>query len=90
MTEKEKEFTQGLIYCILNEGAYYVDFTGTTISPYNLREALKDNGFEEDAYDCNCKDYWWSFKHPNVGTVTMFFNAESFELTLRVDNDAKT
>ena len=65
MTDKEKKFTYGLINCVLNEGAYYVDFTGTTISPYNLAEVLKDNGFIEDEYDCNGSDYWRYFHHYN-------------------------
>ena len=38
--------------------------------------------------DCNEYDYWWEFSHPNVDTVTMFFNAESFELTLEVRKNA--
>jgi len=59
-----------------------IDFTGTTISPYNLREVLFDNGFKDDIYDNNAMDYWWYFIHPKYGRVTMYFEANSFMLVL--------
>ena len=59
-----------------------IDFTGTTISPYNLREMLIENGFKDSDYDNNSMEYWWCFSHFEYGIVTMYFNAESFELVL--------
>lgn len=86
MTKKENQIVQAVIDEVFH-GLKYYDFTGSTISPYNLAEALKDSGFIEDVFDCNGFDYWWEFNHPNVGWLVMFFNAESFELTLEVRND---
>lgn len=85
-TKEERELAQKHIDNIFN-GATSSDLTGTTLSPYNLAEALRDNGFIEDEYDCNGADYWRYFHHPNVGCLVMFFNAESFELILEVRND---
>lgn len=83
LTEEERNFVQTTLDKFLTDFEP-VHFTGTSISPYNLREVLMDNGFTEDVYDNNSMDYWWYFIHPKYGRVVMFFNAESFELVLSV------
>lgn len=59
-----------------------VKFTGSTISPYNIKTVLLDNGFVEEYYDENSYDYWWSFTHPKYKNAVVNFCAESFELKL--------
>ena len=89
MTEKEKEFLQNIIIGIKYMSSDIpIDLTCTILSPYNLKEMLYLNGYTLTCNDCNEYDYWWEFSHPNVDTVTMFFNAESFELTLEVRKNA--
>ena len=83
LTEEERNFVQTTLDKFLTDFEP-VNFTGTTISPYNLREVLLDNDFKDDVYDNNSMDYWWCFMHPKCGRVVMFFNAESFELVLSV------
>ena len=83
LTEEERNFVQTTLDKFLTDFEP-VNFTGTSISPYNLREVLMDNDFRDDVYDNNSMDYWWCFIHSKYGRVTMFFNAESFELVLSV------
>lgn len=83
LTEEERNFVQTTLDKFLTDFEP-VNFTGTSISPYNLREVLMDNDFKEDVYDNNSMDYWWYFIHSKYGRVIMFFNAESFELVLSV------
>lgn len=83
LTTEERNFVQTVLDKFLTDFEP-IDFTGTSISPYNLREVLMDNDFRNDVYDNNFMDYWWCFMHPKWGRVTMFFNAESFELVLSV------
>lgn len=82
MTKEEQVFVLRKINELLEGRTNKVDFTGTTISPYNLRFVLREAGFVEDTFDNNSTDYWWYFKHPKIDRVEMFFNAESFELVL--------
>lgn len=83
LTEEERNFVQTTLDKFLIDFEP-VNFTGTSISPYNLREVLMDNDFKEDVYDNNSMDYWWYFIHSKYGRVIMFFNAESFEFVLSV------
>lgn len=83
LTEEERNFVQTTLDKFLTDFEP-VNFTGTSISPYNLREVLMDNDFKEDVYDNNSMDYWWYFIHSKYGRVIMFFNAESFEFVLSV------
>ena len=83
LTEEERNFVQTTLDKFLTDFEP-VNFTGTSISPYNLREVLMDNDFKEDVYDNNSMDYWWYFIHSKYGRVFMFFNAESFELVLSI------
>lgn len=86
-SQKEKEFIKAKIEEFIRTQKP-VNFTGTTISPYNLRFALRDDfGFEEAEFDANSMDYWWSFTRKDIGHVTMSFSAESFELILEKDED---
>lgn len=71
----------------LFKGETKVDFTGTTISPYNLRTTLIEFGFIDDIYDVNSDDYWITFTHTNLDKLIMYYCANSFELTLEVADD---
>ena len=81
MTEDEERFVQGRIDELVRSGGH-ADFTGTTISPDNLRTAMRRNGFDELYLDSNAMDNWCRFERADVGVFTMFFNAESFDLIL--------
>ena len=81
LTNDEKNFVQTSLNKFLIDFDP-IDLTGTTISPYNLREVLIENGFKDSNYDNNSMEYWWCFSHFEYGIVTMYFNAESFELVL--------
>lgn len=83
LIEEERNFVQTTLDKFLTDFES-VNFTGTSISPYNLREVLMDNDFRDDVYDNNSMDYWWYFIHSKYGRVVMFFNAESFELVLSI------
>lgn len=83
LTEEERNFVQTTLDKFLTDFES-VNFTGTSISPCNLREVLMDNDFKEDVYDNNSMDYWWHFIHSKYGRVIMYFNAESFELVLSI------
>ena len=83
LTEEERNFVQTALDKFLTDFEP-VNFAGTSISPYNLREVLMDNGFTEDVYDNNSMDYWWYFIHSKYGRVVMYFDAQSFELVLSV------
>ena len=83
LTEEERNFVQITLDKFLTDFEP-VNFTGTTISPYNLREVLLDNDFRDDVYDNNSMDYWWYFIHSKYGRVVMYFDAQSFELVLSV------
>lgn len=83
LTEEERNFVQTALDKFLTDFEP-VNFTGTSISPYNLREVLLDNDFKEDVYDNNSMDYWWYFIHSKYGRVVMYFDAQSFELVLSV------
>lgn len=71
----------------LFKGETKVDFTGTTISPYNLSKALEELGFIDDIYNVNSDDYWITFTHTDLGKLEMYYCANSFELTLEVADD---
>ena len=71
----------------LFKGEKKVDLTGTTISPNNLSEALVELGYVDSSYDVNLDDYWITFTHTNLSKLIMYYNAESFELTLEVADD---
>lgn len=71
----------------LFKGETKVDFTGTTISPNNLSEALVELGYVDSSYDVNLDDYWITFIHTDLGKLMMYYCANSFELTLEVDNN---
>lgn len=63
-------------------------FTGTTISPHNLRFMLTNKfGFNENDFESNDMDFWWSFIHKDIGLVTMEFCAYTFELKLYKEDD---
>lgn len=81
LTEEERNFVQNALDKFLIDFEP-IDFTGTTISPYNLREVLFDSGFKDDIYDNNAMDYWWYFIHSKYGRVVMYFEANSFTLVL--------
>ena len=81
LTEEEKEMINREIDVFL-EDREDVDFTGTTISPYNLREVLLARGFEEDYNDCNAMDSWWYLKKEGFGRAVVYFSALSFDLKL--------
>lgn len=83
LTEEERNFVQTTLNKFLTDFEP-VNFTGTSISPYNLREVLMDNDFRDDVYDNNSMDYWWYFIHSKYGRVVMYFEANSFELNLSV------
>ena len=83
LTEEERNFVQTTLDKFLTDFEP-VNFTGTSISPYNLREVLLDNDFKEDVYDNNSMDYWWYFIHPKYGRVFIYFDAQSFELVLSI------
>ena len=86
LTEREEKGIQYYIDKIFY-GEKEVDLTYEATSPYNVRQMLYDNGFEETFIDSNSDDYWRGFKHPKIGNVTLFYNAESFEITLTVEGD---
>ena len=89
LTEREEQIIQYNIDTLFS-GETYIDMTEVATSPYNIKQMLLINGFIETFIDNNGMDYWWGFSHPKVGSLTMFFNAESFEIILDVqkgDND---
>ena len=86
LTEEERNFVQTALDKFLTDFEP-VNFAGTSISPYNLREVLMDNGFTEDVYDNNSMDYWWYFIHSKYGRVVMYFEANSFMLVLSKDEE---
>lgn len=86
MTKEERELAQRHIDSIFN-GTKYIDLTDTSLSPYNITDVLYDNGFIGTTFYHERLDYWWEYHHPNVGTVTVSFNAGAFELILGVEND---
>ena len=88
-SKEEKDFIRTQINKFF-DNIVKVDFTGTTVSPYNLRTTLIEFGFIDDEYDNNSNDYWITFRHPDLyflGKFIMYYNAESFELTLEVADD---
>ena len=60
---------------------YEANFTGTTISPYNLQTYLISQGFMDEIFDENSTDYWRTFRKEEL-ILEMYFEAESFELKL--------
>jgi hypothetical protein len=82
----EKQFIDTKLFELFN-GATSISFTGSTISPYNLMELLPDYGFKMQDYECNNDAFWYKYLHNKLGSVTLYFNAIFFELTLEVDNN---
>ena len=82
----EKQFIDTKLFEFFN-GATSVSFTGSTISPYNLMEVLPDYGFKMQDYECDDDGFWYEYSHNKLGSVTLYFNAFLFELTLEVDSD---
>jgi len=84
VNEEERARIQNGIDYLFNDNTAsgQVNFTGSSISPYNIKQVLMDNGFEENASDQNSYDNWWYFKHPELGTAVIDFNAECFALKL--------
>ena len=89
LTERGQQTIQRNIDALF-KGETYIDMTEIATSPYNIKQMLLSNDFIETFIDNNGMDYWWGFYHPKVGSLTMFFSAESFEIILDVqkgDND---
>ena len=86
LTEKEEQVIQSYIDDLI-AGKKCIDLSYLNVSPYNVRQMLYNNGFEETFIDSNSDDYWRGFKHPKIGNVTLFYNAESFEITLTIEGD---
>jgi hypothetical protein len=82
----EKQFIDVKLFEFFN-GATSITFTGSTISPYKLMEVLPDYGFKMQDYERNDSDFWYKYLHNKLGSVTLYFNAILFELTLEVDNN---
>jgi len=84
VSEEERVRIQGGIDYLFNDdtASGQVIFTGSSISPYNVKQVLMDNGFKEVAHDQSGYNNWWYFKHPELGTAVIIFCAESFELKL--------
>ena len=81
LTKKELAFVSKEVDKVIASYDYEADFTGTTVSPYNIQSFLRSQGFLDDVFDTNSSDYWRSFTKDDL-TLEIFFNAESFELKL--------
>lgn len=83
VSEEERARIKKGIDSLFGENAVeQVEFTGSSISPYNVKQVLWDEGFTDEAYDQNGFDNWWYFKHPKRGWVVIDFSAESFALKI--------
>lgn len=90
LTKEELTLVSEEVAKVISSDNYEANFTGTTISPYNLQEYLIGQGFVDDGFDENSTDYWRTFI--KVGTfdgltLEMYFDAESFELKLYKPED---
>ncbi|MBR1695839.1 MAG: hypothetical protein IJ709_10650 [Selenomonas sp.] len=84
--EERARIQEGIDYLFNDDTASgQVDFTGSSISPYNIKQVLIDNGFTDEIYDRYHN--WWYFKHPELGTAVIDFNAECFALKLYKDEE---
>ena len=81
LTKEELALVSEEVAKVISSDNYEANFTGTTISPYNLQEYLIGKGFTDDVFDENSTDYWRTFIKEEL-TLEMYFDAESFELKL--------
>lgn len=81
LTKEELTLVSEEVAKVISSDNYEANFTGTTISPYNLQEYLIGQGFTDDSFDENSTDYWRTFIKEEL-TLEMYFDAESFELKL--------
>ena len=85
LDKDEEKFILERVTPLLKGKVENVDFTGTKISPYMLREYFLNKGFTDD-YESNSTDSW-IYLSKNKEKYTIFLNSMSFELLIYREDD---
>ena len=85
LDKDEEKFILEKVTPLLEGKVENVDFTGTKISPYMLREYFLNKGFTDD-YESNSTDSW-IYLSKNEEKYTISLNSMSFELLIYREDD---
>ena len=62
----------------------HISFVRDDVNPYNLRYGLEALGYEWSDNEENLYDFWWYFTKENEPKVCVFFDAQTFDLNVRL------
>jgi hypothetical protein len=85
LNKDEEKFILEKVTPLLEGKVENVDFTGTKISPYMLREYFLNKGFTDD-YESNSDDNW-IYLSKGEKQYTISSNSMSFELLIYREDD---